>query len=235
MRVPHPAEAAKSQRWMQSAVRDHPEALASRVRAAFRWDPGEQLEWVSPLKSDEYAEYRDGAFLERLGVRNLLVPLSEFWPSRGPCWDGLAKTSSGKLILVEAKAHVGEGLPDATSASSDESRKQIRESLVTAKKAFQASAKASWDAPFYQYANRLAHLYFLRGLNRLDAYLLFLYFADAPDTSAGERTNSAEWLGAKRVFNKALGLGTQHPYRAFVETVIWSVPEMLATSDITQT
>lgn len=30
----------------------------------------------------------------------------------------------------------------------------------------------------YQYANRLAHLYFLRHLNGVEAYLLLLYFAD---------------------------------------------------------
>lgn len=229
MRVPQPAEAKKSKRWMQAAVRDHHEALNARVRAAFNWPKAEAIEWRSPLASDGYAEYQDQCFLDRLAVPPLRVPLDSFWPQKGPCWDGLARTSSGRFLLVEAKAHIGEGLPDASSASSERSIDLINRSLSKAKIAFRASEKAAWPAPFYQYANRLAHLYFMRELNGLDAYLLFLYFADAPDTSERERTNACEWCGARRVFNAALGLAADHPYRAVVQTIIWPVPEMLAS------
>ena len=33
----------------------------------------------------------------------------------------------------------------------------------------------------YQYANRLAHLYSLRQMNDIDAYLVFVYFLNDPD------------------------------------------------------
>jgi len=58
---------------------------------------------------------------------------------------------------------------------------KIENALVSAKTAYRAAAEAPWHAPFYQHANRLAHLHYLRGLNGLDAYLVFIYFADAPD------------------------------------------------------
>ena len=83
-------------------------------------------------------------------------------------------------LLVEAKAYVEEGV-DYRSHATGDSAKLIRKSLAAAKKAFHASEDASWESPFYQYANRLAHLYYLNALNRKQAYLLFLYFADAPD------------------------------------------------------
>jgi hypothetical protein len=131
---------------------------------------------------------------------------------------------------VEAKAHIGEGLPDASSASSEKSIDLINRSLSEAKVAFRASEKAMWSAPFYQYANRLAHLYFMRELNGLDAYLLFLYFADATDVPNNERTNVDEWRGAKRVFSGALGLPADHRYRSSLQTIIWAVPDMLASA-----
>jgi hypothetical protein len=92
----------------------------------------------------------------------------------------LDTTSSGKLIFVEAKAYIEETVDYRTKAGAVSS-KRIAAALSDAKRAFGATEEACWDMPFYQYSNRLAHLYFARQLNGLDAYLLFLYFADAPD------------------------------------------------------
>jgi hypothetical protein len=85
---------------------------------------------------------------------------------------------------------------------------------------------ASWESPFYQYANRLAHLYYLNALNRQRAYLLFLYFAEAPDVP--EPCTVAQWEGAERLTKKCLGLPKGHPFSDNVRTLIWSVPEMMA-------
>jgi len=73
------------------------------VCALFKWDTRDRIDWLSPVAPDDNnAEYFDREFLNRLGVSDLKVPLSDFWPKGGPRWDGLAKTESGKLILVEA-------------------------------------------------------------------------------------------------------------------------------------
>ena len=197
--------------------------MNARVKEAFGWDGAEEIVWLSPLASDNYAEYYDQDFLDKLEVKNLAVPLDDFWPASGPRWDGLAKTKSGKLLLVEAKAYIEEGV-DFESKAGPQSAARINTSLARAKSAFEAAQSAPWERPFYQYANRLAHLYFARQLNGLDAYLLFLCFADAGDVPRPTKTD--EWRGASRLIEKCLGLGTAHPFRPYVKTLIWSVPEM---------
>ena len=190
--------------------------LNRRIIGKFAWSPDERIEWLSPVKSDQVARYYDEAFLKRLKITGLKVPLRKFWPSSGPRWDGLARTDSGKMILVEAKAHIDECI-DLGSRAKAESARRIAIALEEAKKAFHSSSAAPWGAPFYQYANRLAHLHFLHGLNGLDAYLVFLYFADAPDVP--KPCSEEQWEGAIELTKKCLGLGA-HPYRGRVASII---------------
>ncbi len=218
-----PLKTKRSEHWLRVAVNENAEKLNALVAAWFGWPPDEQIEWLSPIKSDDYAEYYDQEFLDRLGVSDLKVPLADFWPRSGPRWDGLARTDSGKLILVEAKAYIEEAV-DYSSKAGPDSLKKIQAALASTKKAFGASDGAPWESPFYQYANRLAHLYFLKQLNGLDAYLLFLYFADAPDVP--EPCNTQQWEGAVRMTEKCLGLGV-HEFRAHIGTLIWSVLDMV--------
>ena len=69
-----------SLKWIQRAVNEHPDVLNAAIGLG-------EVEWLSPLGSDEYAEYRDGSFLERCGVKHLSSDLEAFWPQRGPQWD----------------------------------------------------------------------------------------------------------------------------------------------------
>lgn len=63
--------------------------------------------WVSPLKKDEYAVYRDRKFLEQLKLNAEVVDnLTEFWPRNGPQWDSLGKFGENGVLLVEAKANL---------------------------------------------------------------------------------------------------------------------------------
>lgn len=218
-----PTDATRSEKWLRVAVNEQTAEFDRRVAATFGWRGDDPIEWLSPLACDGNAEYFDQAFLERLRVDSLRVPLTRFWPASGPRWDGLARTRSGKLILVEAKAYVEEAVDYSTGAKGA-SLTRIRKSLAIAKRAFKASAKANWETPFYQYANRLAHLYFLNRLNRLDAYLVFVYFADADDVP--EPCSEAQWCGAERVIKKALGLSKRHPLSDRVGTLMWRVPDM---------
>ena len=217
-----PGKTKRSEHWMRVAVNEDADVLNQKIIQLFNWPSNEQIHWVSPVKEDEYAEYYDQEFLDRLSITDLKIPLSDFWPKSGPRWDGLARTDSGKVIIVEAKAYIEEGV-DYKSKAGEKSMAKINQSLDEARAAFNASKDASWQTPFYQYANRLAHLYFLYQLNGLDAYLLFLYFADAPDVP--EPCTVPQWEGAMRLTEKCLGLGA-HQYRDRVGTVIWSVPQM---------
>lgn len=219
----------RSEHWLRIAVNERTAALNALIAALFKLDKDEQIEWMSPVASDQYAEYYDDAFLDRLGIRDeLQVPLSDFWPASGPRWDALGRTASGKLILVEAKAYIEEGVDFRSKAKHPASLEKIEKALAVTKDAFGAAPDASWQQPFYQYANRLAHLYFLRQLNGLDAYLLFLCFADAPDVP--RPCSAAQWEGAVRLTEKCLGLGA-HRFRDQVQTLIWRVPEMITGGD----
>ena len=44
------------------------------VRSVFGWPAAEEITWRSPLEEDDYAEYYDETFLQRLGVKDLSVP-----------------------------------------------------------------------------------------------------------------------------------------------------------------
>jgi hypothetical protein len=214
-----PPETHRSEHWLRKAVNEHQEKLDDLAKSAFNWKQSETIEWLSPIASDGYAEYYDEEFLTLLGLSSLKRPLSGFWPKGGPRWDGLAKTRTGKLILVEAKAYIEEGVDFGSRAGSD-SLAVISTALDEAKRAFEAPPDAPWEAPFYQYANRLAHLYFLNHLNDLPTYLLFLYFADAPDVPTPCSVD--QWEGAVRLTSRCLGLGEAHPFKDKIAHLIWS-------------
>lgn len=201
-RRPRPPEARRSEHWLRVMVNHHADVLDTAIAEAFGWS-GAETEWMSPREDDGYAEYYDQAFLDRLGVDGLVMPLDEFWPKSGPRWDGLARTKEGKLILVEAKAHIDEAVDYGSKASPD-ALLIIEERLDEAKSAFRAAKNACWHMPFYQMANRLAHLYYLAGINGKDAYLVFIDFANAPDVP--KPASFEEWIGAVRLAHKCLGL-----------------------------
>lgn len=201
-RRPRPPEAKRSEHWLRVMVNQYSDVLDKAIAEAFGWRDAE-IDWRSPRQDDDYAEYYDQAFLDRLGVNNPTMPLDEFWPKSGPRWDGLARTSDGKLILVEAKAHIDEAV-DFRSKASPAALRRIEQRLDEAKSAFHASADACWYAPLYQMANRLAHLHYLAGINGNDAYLAFIDFANAPDVPFP--ASPEEWQGATRLAHKCLGL-----------------------------
>lgn len=220
-----PLQTTRREHWTRVAINERAAQLNHRISQLFGWN--DRINWLSPLKSDGYAEYFDDAFLKRLGISNPAVPLKAFWPAGRPRWDALARTDSGRIILVESKAYVEEAV-DYRSRASANSLERIRGALAEAKVAFIAAADAAWIEPFYQYANRLAHLYYLRRLNGFSAYLLFLYFANAPDVL--NPTNIEEWRGAERLIKKSLGLSSQHPFSHCVKTLIWDVADMLSAN-----
>ena len=149
-------------------------------------------------------EYRDQAALKKLRLsRDLAVPLKEFWPSRGAVWDALGITSQGCRVLVEAKAHIPEAASPGTKASA-KSRPLIEQSLVRTRRYLAPKSTATWTGTFYQYANRLAHQYFLKKLNGIESRLIFLDFTNATDMDGP--TTDAEWKGATRMIHAVLGL-----------------------------
>ena len=222
-RYPRKPQTTGSEHWLRLAISEHAGELDHAVQESFAFESTEAIEWLSPIGSDEFAEYRDEHFLQRLDILTLQVPLAQFWPSKDPQWDGLARTSSGRIILLEAKAYLDEVADSKTAASYPASRALIHKSLLEAQDFFEAKGGQPWTETYYQYANRLAHLYFLRELNHLDAYLIFLNFADAPDRTTPAST--ADWEHHRKAVRKQLGLSERYLPR--VSEIVWSVPKML--------
>jgi hypothetical protein len=169
------------------------------------------IRWVSPLAEDAFREYHDGRFLEAVSLGHLKGALREFWPKGGPHWDALATlhTSRGGaqtgVLLVEAKSHPEELRSGPCRARSDRSIDRIKTTLTRVKKRLNVSDDSDWmECPYYQAANRYAHLYFLRE-KCVAAWLVNVYFLrdeswkNSPDNRSG-------WEKELEALRKALGL-----------------------------
>jgi hypothetical protein len=180
----------------------------------------QELEWLSPIPGDDFAEYRDQAFLDRIGAGLTDRPLSSFWPSNGPQWDGLARSKSGDIVLVEAKAYIAE-MASPPSQASAASLAKIRAALQETQAYLEISGDRDWAGAFYQYANRLAHLYLLRTLNRLPAWLVFVHFIG--DSEMKGPNSRDEWETAIDGMHEALGIGATHKLKPHVIDVFLDV------------
>ena len=184
-----------SQRWLQVAVNRCPGIIDGAIADTVGLAPGETIQWVSPLESDGFREYRDNPFLDRIGITLDSRPLGKSWPRRGPQWDGLATTSDGRCLLIEAKANIPE-FNSVPSHASPASLQRIQASFAETRAFLRIRSKVDWSDCFYQYANRIAHLYLLRELNKVDATLVFVYFS-GDDTVPGREPVSREgWQAA---------------------------------------
>lgn len=201
-RFPQPQAIKGSQKWIQIFTNKKQDILINQIRTSLALPENEQIQWLSPLEDDKYAEYRDEAFLDKLGVNPEKVKLADFWPKGGPQWDALGKSTLGKLFLVEAKSHISE-LISSCEAKDPNSIAKIQKSLQIAKDKVGSKTDFDWSKTFYQYANRLAHVNFLRQ-NNVPAYLVSVYFLNDLEME-GSKT-SDEWKGAIRLVHRCLGL-----------------------------
>ncbi len=216
-----------SKKWLQDLVNHCPEVLNRELVRQLKPTPN-AIDWLSPLESDEYAEYLDDDFIDRLGIQLDQTPLKSFWPRSGPRWDGLGKTSSSQVLLVEAKAHIKELNSPATGARG-RSLTKICESLESTKQFIRAKSAADWSTCFYQYTNRLAHLYFLREKNGVDAFLVFLCFLNAEEMAAADTIvpkTREEWETSILLLERLLGIPSKHKLSPYIIHVFIDVREI---------
>jgi hypothetical protein len=203
-----------SQYWLQIAITYSPSILDSAFRKAGVIAHDEMIDWRSPIAADNFKEYQDDASFQKLGITNFpQKPLADFWPPKGPVWDGLALTkpryengiiAAPKFVLVEAKAHVSEVM-STIKATSPTSIAKIKTALNAAHKFYAPRSTKNWDGEyFYQYTNRLAHHYFMCKVNDLSSRLVFLDFYNAKEMNGP--TNSEEWIGVTKLIHEVLGL-----------------------------
>ena len=218
MRIVQPEGTRGSLKWIQRLVEKHPAVVDEPLRMAAALPQSCHLCWLSPLRNEDWAEYRDEQFLRKIGKVHLSKAMRQFWPRRGPQWDALAKDATGRVFLFEAKAH-GSEMASSCQAGAV-SRHIINRSIEEAKKQFLARSGSDWLNGYYQYANRLAHLSFLRQHN-IDAWLVFLYFTGDEDMKGP--VSESEWIPHIDKAHAHLGLA-QHP--PAVVTLFHSVKDL---------
>jgi hypothetical protein len=153
-----------------------------------------RIEWKSPL-APEYREYRDGSFLEVLGLLDRLQNLlARFWPNGGPRWDALAlvhrEEAQNGVLLVEAKAHTAE-TQSTCEATNGTSCDQIQLALAQVRGYMGVPQDtADWRKDVYQLANRVAFLYFLNVVANVPTWLVLVNFISDPTHKA---TSLDEW------------------------------------------
>lgn len=214
-----------SQKWLQIAVNRSPSIIDTKLREGLRAAPDAPVSWLSPLTSQNHLEYRDQDFVDQLELK-LKKSLNDFWPLRGPMWDGLARVGDTR-VLVEAKAHISEMMSGASRAG-EKSLKQINEALDAVRKELAPRNTVEWsiwNGPFYQYANRLAHLHFLNKQSDHPIHLVYIYFLNASDVDGVATV--AEWQGAIKLIDAYMGLG-QHKLQRFVHKLFIDVREIEA-------
>ena len=119
-----------SLRWTQVLINEYPSILNKQINKSFNRNLDFSIEWLSPKTDDDYAEYRDEAFLDVLGIKLSKTELKGFWPNGGPQWDALGRDSAaGPYFLVESKANIPELLSDS-QAKAPASLKLIKKSLL---------------------------------------------------------------------------------------------------------
>lgn len=189
-----------SLKWIQDLVNLHPAVLDEAIE-------GGPVEWRSPLADDDYAEYWDQAFLDRLRVTLPNRLLHTFWPRSGPRWDALGLGLDQRVVLVEAKAHLDE--VESLSRAKPQSRVVIQAAFAEVARKWQVTDIGNWLTTYYQYANRLAHAYLLSELNAIPTTLVFVHFIGAAEVQ-GPATK-AEWQAKLRHVHGALGIHNRMP------------------------
>ena len=88
-------------------------------------------------------------------------------------------------------------------AKNPRSLSKIDQSISKARTFYGTEDGKGWKTGFYQYANRLAHLYFFRELSGIDPELVFIYFCDYPSHVG---TSTEEWRVALTAQKKTMGI-----------------------------
>ena len=191
---------------------------------------GDTLRWLDfpfdPRKSTwQDAEWKGLDFLR--GRAALQAEWQRAWPQgRGIMnWDAvgwLEGDGEPELLLVEAKANTEEIRSDC-QAKQRGGRPLIQRTLDAVKAQVGAPPGSDWLTGYYQYANRLAVLWFLTE-NKVPARLVFIYFTGDKGSSGRTCPRSAsDWSTALGQQNNHLGLAAQHQLSDRVHSVFLPV------------
>jgi hypothetical protein len=141
---------------------------------------------------------------------DLVMKWKSFWPQTGnqQNWDAVGRMEIDGIenwLLIEAKAHIEEIKSDC--GAKEPALSKINSALKTAFDHFGLLPNHDLKKGYYQYANRIAVLYFLRE-NGIPAKLLFIYFIGDKNPYKLDKCpkSKEEWKESLRAQNEWLGL-----------------------------
>ena len=129
--------------------------------------------------------------------------------------------------MVEAKAHIPE-VNSPESGASPQSLKRIAARLNETRAFLNADPIVDWTRTFFQYTNRIAHLYLLRELNGIDAYLVNVYFLNETRMKGPAKVD--EWKGALALLKTHLGV-TRTKLSPYMKDLFLDVEELRNASN----
>jgi len=188
---------------------------------------GQPIEWLdfpfAPKNPWPDAEWKGLDFLKS---PNLKAAWQEFWPQTGNAqnWDAVGWIGAGpdrELVLVEAKAHLGE--ISSNCGAKEPSRSIIKTAFERTQKALSITTSSDWVAKYYQYANRIACVHFLHA-NGVAAHMLFVYFVgdESGSTRKCPQTKN-EWEQSLSEQDAYLGLVGGHLLSAYIHKLFLHV------------
>jgi hypothetical protein len=136
-----------------------------------------------------------------------------FWPQRGnqPNWDAVGILEHGPVrewLLVEAKANVEE-LKSSCAAKDGKGRRRIVDALRLTKEALSIPPDRDWLNGYYQLANRIAVLQFLKSMGE-PARLVLIYFVGDRNVAATCPGTAEHWSRPLARQEGHLGLSSDH-------------------------
>jgi len=151
------------------------------------------IEWMdypaSPRGKSQDGEWIGIGFLKYLrpDYNSIRKAWNEFWPHRGPSWDGIF-LQGGVIYIVEAKAYIKE--MEQECQAGNPSMEKIRRAF---KRITNDEDKATvWlNSKYYQLANRLAFIYFLNSIE-IKAKVCSIFFLNGYGENDSKNVTSEE-------------------------------------------
>lgn len=202
-----------SQYQLREYVNRYPNELHGAIVALFPELESRTIEWRAPLERDEYIEPQDRAFLSAIGREDLMPQLKDFWPKGGPVWDALAVLDPQSGGRAGRNPRGRKGTPGGVlrrrlaGEGSECRREDPHRARADATMGGHHPDPDRWIGPLYQSANRYAHLYWLREVARVDAWLVHVLFLDDMTHNA---TSRDAWDAALPQIERELGLAGVH-------------------------
>jgi hypothetical protein len=187
------------------------------------------IEWVYPTGRQGEREPQGLRFLRDRA--DALERWKKFWPDtlRQQTWDGVARLvregAEPEWLLFEAKANHPEFVTSPCGADNEESLRTINKALDKTKKHLGVHRHFCWTGSYYQYANRLATLYFLTAIAGVLARLVHVYFCgdEFPDGRWCPATEQ-DWKRLIEARDLTLGLPDRHAMSGLLHQIFTAAP-----------